>query len=101
MKKLLAISALFLSAHSFGQAFTEGFNDLFDASLTSSTTALESRGWALLNNSTIPSTPAGIKLFANTGWFGNGTIFASNAGAGYVAGNTDFDALHGRRINKA
>lgn len=77
MKKLLAIGALLLSALSFGQ-FTEGFNDLFDASGTSTTTALESRGWTLQNNST---------ALGNTGWFGNGAVFASHAGAGYVAAN--------------
>lgn len=78
MKKLLAIGALFLSALSFGQAFTESFNDLTDASATSTTTALQSRGWTLVNNST---------ALGNTGWFGNGTVFTSHSGAGYAAAN--------------
>ena len=77
MKNLFAFGALLLSTISFGQ-FTEGFNDLFDASATSTTTALESRGWSLTNNST---------ALGATGWFGNGTAFTSHAGAGYVAAN--------------
>lgn len=78
MKKLLAICGLLLSSLSFGQAFTEGFNDLFDSSATSSTTALESRGWTLTNLSS---------TLGNTGWFGNGSVFTSHAGAGYAAAN--------------
>lgn len=78
MKILLAISASFFSTLSLGQTFTESFDDLKDASLTSTTTALESRGWSVSNL----SSPLG-----NTGWFGNGTIFAPHSGAGYVAAN--------------
>ncbi len=78
MKKIFAIGAFLLSALSFGQAFTEGFNDMTDAAGTSTTTALESRGWSLVNNSS---------ALGNTGWFGNGTVFASHTGAGYAGAN--------------
>lgn len=78
MKKLIAICALFLSALSFGQAITESFDDLKDASSTSTTAPLETRGWSVVNNST---------LIGTTGWFGNGTAFASHTGAGYIGAN--------------
>ena len=49
-----------------------------DGSATSTTTALQTRGWTLVNNST---------TLGNTGWFGNGSVFASHTGAGYAAAN--------------
>jgi hypothetical protein len=87
MKKLLAISALFLSALSFGQAFTEGFNDLQDASATSKLTPLNTRGWLDLNMSKGTVTFAATNGLGNTGWFGNGIAFSSHTGAGYVSAN--------------
>ena len=87
MKKLLAIGGLFLSALSFGQAFTEGFNDLFDASATSTLTPLNGRGWTDVNLSKGTVTFAATNGLGNTGWFGNGTAFGPHAGAGYVAAN--------------
>ena len=99
MKKLLAIGGLFLSALSFGQAFTEGFDDLADASATSTLAPLNSRGWVDTNLSKGTITFATTNGLGNTGWFGNGTAFASHAGAGYVAGNYENVAGNGTISN--
>ena len=87
MKKLLAIGGLFLSALSFGQAFSESFNDLQDASATSTLAPLNTRGWTDINMSKGTISFVATNGLGNTGWFGNGVAFPSHSGAGYVAAN--------------
>ncbi len=77
--KILGAFAIVLgSVGAYGQSYTEGFNDLKDGSGTSTLVPLEGRGWFDLNN----SNPLGP-----TGWFGNGAVFPSHSGAGYIAAN--------------
>lgn len=92
MKRFLVALVLVGAGSSvFAQAFNEGFEDVTDSNGDSSLTALNSRGWAEINN----SSPQGT-----TSWFGDSSAtsnepFAAHSGSSFIAANVDSTGTSG------